>query len=729
MEEQCILFMSTFPPRECGIATFCQDLVKAIDERCHPNIKSLILAMNRNGTNTYNYSKKVGFQLNDSDIDQYISLAKKINKINKIKLVNIQHEFGIFGGEYGSYLNAFLEILEKPVVITFHSILPDPDIQLKKTVQSIAKRVNAFIVMSNKGKEILRTIYGLKNDIYVIHHGIPYSPFGSGEKEKKYLGYKDRLILCSFGMINRGKGYEYIIQSLPEVIKQFPNLLYFIIGETHPVVRKNDGEKYRNYLERKVKELGLENHVKFYNKYVKLEEIIMYLRACDVYISSGQNKNQITSGTLAYAQGCGRPVISTPFLHAMEDITPDTGILTKFKDSKSFTQALITLLSKPELRKELGKNAYHLTRNRTWENVAAEYTKVFRTYIYLEERHLEKLPQIRLKHLYKLTDNFGIIQFAKHTTPDPTSGYSVDDVARALVVAAMHYEKTKDSKLLEMIKTYLNFIKYVEEEGKFYNFVDYKKMINKDHWSEDAHGRTIYALGYLTSLKEIPLEIKDEAKELIGRTYGVTQCLRFPRAICFTIGGYHFFNQYNTSETNKQLIIEFANLLVELYQQNSSADWHWFEKSLTYDNSKFPEALFYAYLATSNEQYLSVAKESLDFLISVCFHNGIFVPIGQRGWYNKDGRRAYFDQQPIEASSIVQALIVAYQVTGNKEYFTKAIKAFSWFLGKNMINHALYNPTTGGCYDGLGERTININQGAESTVCYLLARLTLDGKI
>ena len=724
--ENCILFMSTFPPRECGIATFTKDLIKAIDDKYHPSIKSLVLAMNRNGINTYNYTKKVGFQLNDADLDHYIQLAKKINRIDKVKLVNIQHEFGIFGGEHGSYLNAFLEILEKPAVITFHSILPIPDIQLKKTVQSISRRVNALIVMSKLGKDILRKVYGIKKDIHVIPHGIPYTSFDDGEKEKKYLGYKDKLILCSFGMMSSGKGYEEVIKALPKVIEKFPNIIYLIVGETHPVVRKIEGEKYRNFLEKRVKELGLENYVKFYNKYVTLDEIVMYLKACDIYISSGSNPHQITSGTLSYALGCGRPVISTSFLHALEDITPDKGILVKFRNPKSFSDAIIKLLSRPDLRKRMCLNAYHTTRNRIWENVASEYVKIFRRYIDLREGYPEKLPKIKLNHLFSLTDNFGIIQFANNTAPDFSSGYTLDDVSRALMAITMYYEKTKNPKLLNVIRTYFNFIKYIEEEGKFYNFVNHKKEIDKEHWSQDAQGRAILALGYISSLENMPPDIKLNALQLIERSSGINQRMTYPRAMCFTLIGYHYHNTKNVSETNEALIKDLSDKLTRLYSENSSKEWRWFEKYLTYDNSKFPEALFYSYLSNGNKYYLSVAQDSLDFLISVCFQKDIFCPIGQRGWYSKDGKRAYFDQQPVEAGSMVQALITAYKSTNDEKYLNKAIKAFSWFLGRNMTNHSLYNPFTGGCYDGLGSETININQGAESTISYLLARLHLD---
>ncbi|MDO8460121.1 MAG: glycosyltransferase [Nanoarchaeota archaeon] len=722
-----VLFISTYPPRECGIATFTRDLVSAIDKRSYPSIKTRVLALNRNGTNIYNYPKKVFYQINDSDIEEYIRAAKRINSNSSIKLVCIQHEFGIFGGENGSYLPAFLEILKKPVVITLHSVIPKPGDQLKKTMQSVARRVNTIIVMNRLGREILRKDYNIQTPIQVIPHGIPYVPLVSPKAEKKRLGYEERLVLSSFGMLNEGKGYENVIGALPEIVKQFPNILYLILGETHPVVRKKEGEAYRNFLETKVKELGLEKNVKFYNKYLTLKEILNYLKATDIYISSGKDPNQITSGTLSYAMGCGRPVISTPFLHAREAVTPEKGILVKFDDSKSFQDAIFYLLLRPDKRKEMGTVAYHYTRKMTWENVALEYLDVFKKNFDVSDKYKEALPEIRFNHIMNLTDNFGIIQFAKNTVPDVSSGYCLDDAARAMLVCTKYYNKYKDVQKLKFIELYLNFIQYVQDEdGKFYNFVDSEKNINHKNWGQDAHGRALWALGYLIASNDIPEKLRYKAKAMFDKALGISQHISSPRAICFSLLGYHFYNDTYSTETSKSLIVSLSNNLVSLFKENTIDDWKWFENSLTYNNSKFPEALFYAYLTTKDKTYLDVALKSLDFLVSTCFENDLFIPIGQKGWYLRGNKRAYFDQQPLEASSMVETLLVAYKVTNNSEYLDKAKKAFHWFLGKNTLKQVLYNESTGGCYDGLGEYSININQGAESTVSYLLARISLE---
>ncbi|MFH1664100.1 MAG: glycosyltransferase family 4 protein [archaeon] len=375
-----ILYMGTFPPRECGIATFTRDLTNAMDKKFSPIIKSRILAMNDNSTATYNYPKNVLLNISDDNISEYIDTAKKINKMDSIKLVNIQHEFGIFGGQCKDYLNAFLDTINKPVVITFHSILPEPDSKLKKVVQCLAKKSSCLVVMTKNAVEILRNDYGIKTPIEVIPHGIPTVSFGSNAKEKKKIGYKNNIILLTFGMLNAGKGCEYVIDALPKLTKKFSNLLYLIVGETHPIVRQNEGEKYRNFLKNKVKELGLQKNVKFYNKYVKLSEIVQYLKAADIYICSNNDPYQAVSGTLAYAMGCGRAVISTPFVHAIEAVNPKRGILVEFNNPHSFENAIMKLLSDPKLKEKMERNAYSYTRHMTWPNIALSNIKVFNKY-------------------------------------------------------------------------------------------------------------------------------------------------------------------------------------------------------------------------------------------------------------------------------------------------------------------------------------------------------------
>jgi glycosyltransferase involved in cell wall biosynthesis len=725
--EPQILFLSTFPPRECGIATFTKDLSESIDQRFFPTLKSKICAMNSNGTNIYNYSKKVGLQIGDTEIGEYIETAKQINNNKNIKIVVIQHEYGIFGGgDYGDFLIPFLEILNKPVIVTFHSVLPDPNPHLKKVTQEIASRVDAIIVMTKKGVEILRKYYQIQTRIHVIPHGIPTTTLETQSREKKKLGLQKHKVALTFGLVGPGKGYDHVIEALPEVVKKHPELLYIIVGETHPSVRKKEGERFRNQLERRVKELKLQNNVKFYNKYIPLNEIVQYIKASDIYICPPENPNQITSGTLVYAMGCGRAIIATPFLHAKDIVTENRGILCdEFKNSENIKSAILEILENPEKRKEMERNAYHYTRHMAWPNVASSYGRVFNEIIKNTGVQFKELPKINIKHLMRLTDNFGIIQFANQTIPDINSGYTLDDNARALLACAMHFKRFNEYKQLKLIKTYLDYIKFVKnDDGKLYNFVDKNKII-QDKWSEDAHGRALWALGYLNQIKGIPKDLKSKAEHIFLETLPAASIMRSPRAIAFTIAGLFNYNKTRKSDYIKQNIKKLADILVSHYKTNSKEDWQWFEPYLTYSNSKLPEALLYTYQVTKEPHYLEIALKTLDFLISKTFRDETFIPIGQRGWYLQNQERSYFDQQPIDAGYTVQTLITAFKITKQEKYKSHSINAFQWFLGKNLINQTIYNEQTGGCHDGLGESSINLNQGAESTISYLMARLTL----
>jgi glycosyltransferase involved in cell wall biosynthesis len=722
-----VLYMGTFPPRECGIATFTRDVTDAINKNLSPQVNYGIVAMNANGSSIYNYLDKVLFEINDRDVDEYIETAKAINKMDDVVLVNIQHEYGIFGEDYGKYLIDFLHVLEKPVVITLHSLLPDPNRPLKRIVRLMEENSDAFVVMAQEGVEILRKKYGVTGNIHFIPHGIPFVPYEDPIHQKKRLGFEDRTVISGFGMMNRGKGYEYVIDALPDVVDKFPELLYLIIGETHPIVRKHEGEEYRNFIEDKVKENGLQKHVKFYNKYVKLHEIVNYLRASDIYIGGGLDHNQITSGTLAYAMGAGRPVIATPFVHAKEIVSEERGRLAKFRDPESFKKPLMELLGDFNLRKKLGLNCYHFTRQMTWPNVALGYEAVFNKYVSLPEWKKNRVPCIKFSHLINLTDGFGVVQFAKNFEPQLQYGYTTDDISRALVAVCMSHGESNDLSKVNLIKTYLGFLKYVQRRGgKFYNYVDRFKKINMNRWTDDAHGRALWSLGSLISTDNVPKEMKESSREMFNRGVSFIKEVASPRAMAFTILGSHFYNGYEPDSDKVNLISRLSDRIVEMFEEHKDHDWKWFEDALTYDNSRIPEALLHSYLATGDEKYLGVALESLDFLSNVSLKDGMFMPVGQAGWFRKGGERAYFDQQPVDVGSMVQALVAAHNITRKKHYKEDAFKVFNWFLGKNALNQVMYDDYTGGCYDGIGKECININQGAESTVSYLLARLSLE---
>jgi glycosyltransferase involved in cell wall biosynthesis len=741
----CILYVSTFPPRECGIATFTQDLTNAIDKEFSPEIKSKILALNDSAASIYNYQRKVVLQLSESDIEDYLNLANEINHSPHIKLVSIQHEYGIFGGDWGNYLLPFLELVKKPIIITMHTILPRPPEIVKKITKSIAERTAGIVVMTKTAAHLLENVYGVKkNKINVIPHGVHHIPFPSKNKAKLKLNLSGHTIISTFGMLNRDKGIEYAIEALPEVIKQYPNLLYLVLGATHPNIIKQEGERYRNKLMRLVIKHNLQDNVKFYNRYLELEELIDFLKATDIYLSPTLNPRQSVSGTISYALSCACPIIATENQYAKDVVNHERGILVKFKNSEEIKNALLSILADKKARKEMGKNSYFYSRHMTWQNVALSYFKIFNNFAKIVPQTKGKLPPFKLDYIDVLTNKFGIIQFANHTKPDPHSGFCLDDNARALLGYAEYYDLNNSPQILKKIELYLKFVKFTQKpSGKFYNFVTYQHTIHDESESEDSFGRAIWALGFIISDAKLPENFRKMANGIFKKTTEWLSGLRSFRAIAFSILGLCYIAEKDPDnkeilslikKLSDKLIKKFEKQMEEIANEpenNSNSDgekidWVWFENFLTYSNSKLPESLFKAYKVTGNRIYLEVAEKTLGFLNSITFDKEFFAPIGQDGWYFRNGKRAFFDQQPEDTSSAVEALVTAYEVTNKKVYKDQANLAFGWFLGNNHLNQMLYDEATGGCYDGLGRFSINFNQGAESTLSYFLARLAIE---
>lgn len=721
-----ILYLSTYPPRECGIATFTQDLTMAMDKRFNPVTKSRVVALNENPTSIYNYGPRAIGQIAADSLDHYVTLAQTINRRNDIKIVNIQHEFGIFGGSWGDFLIPFLQVIQKPVVTTFHSILPEPDEYLKSVVGFIANKSRAMIVLNSRSKNVLEEHYEIpKSKIYIIPHGIPETTFETTEKSKEQLGFKNKILLSTFGLISKDKGIEHAIRALPKIVKKFPNLLYLIIGETHPVVRREEGEIYRNFLNSEVERLRLNDHVKFYNKYLSLDELVTYLKATDIYIAPNANLRQSVSGTLSYALGCGRPAVCTPTEYAKYLINDQNGILVESENPESITRAVSKLLEDEKLRHNLNRGAYETTRHMIWPNVAAAYFRLFKKWadIYPEEK---KLPEIKFDHLTRLTDNFGMFQHARYSKPLKRFGYSLDDNARALIACAKYYELDKKPEALRLIKIYLNFMKFAQRKnGNFANIISADKIRDKTK-EEDTQGRALWALGYIASRDYLPKEIIVLADSMFQKTIKSGPSLKSPRAVAFAMTGLYHYLKHSHQKKLLNLFKKFAEQQLDLYKNTANGDWQWFEDQLTYSNSKLPESLFYGYDLTKNKKYLAVAQKSLNFLKQITFGKKHYSPIGQAGWYFRDKERSYFDQQPEDTAAMIETKIVAYKITGNKIHLEDALKAFNWFLGKNHLNLMVYDELTGGCHDGVGRNTLNLNEGAESSISYLMARLALE---
>ncbi len=724
-----VLFITSYPPRECGIATYSQDLIKSLNNKFSNSLSIKVCALEADDVN-YEYPDEVEFVLKTSIAADYEKMAIKINHDKNIDIVLIQHEFGFFHAREQAFLK-LMKAVSKPVVVAFHTVLPNPDKQFKIEVQQIVAACESIIVMTNTSAEILTNHYGVpQQKIAVIAHGTHLVPRLNKASLKLKHKLKGRKVLTTFGLLSSGKSLETTIDALPEIIKKCPQAIFLAIGKTHPEVVKADGEKYRQMLEEKVKQLNLQDHVRFVNQYLDLPELLEYLQLTDIYLFTSNDPNQAVSGTFVYAMSCGCPIISTPIPHAKEVLTKQTGIIFDFGHSKQLSTAVIRLLNNDKLRKNISLNTLQKIVSTAWENSAVEHTMLLYKIAGNQTPMRYNWPAINLNHLKQMTTSVGIIQFSKVNQPDISSGYTLDDNARALVATCMYLETTGDRKIISTIKKYLRFIAYCQQaEGDFLNYVDKELHFtdqNNDVNLDDSNGRAIWALGYLTSLTGLlPKKLVADAGAIIEKSLPRMRMVRSTRAMAFTIKGlYYYENAVNYSD-NIDLINVFARRMVQMYKHESSKKWEWFESYLTYGNSTLPEAMLYAWLLTKDAVYKEIALSSFNFLLNQTFNkNGIEV-ISNKQWLQKGQKAAQFGEQPIDVAYTIMTLSKFYEVSNEEDYRLKIDIAFSWFLGENRLHQIIYNPCTGGCYDGLEEWHVNLNQGAESTVSYLMARLTM----
>lgn len=731
-KKQTIAYLSTFPPRECGIATFCRDLISALSKTYSSVMDARVVAINPDPSSGFNYPKEVIFQINRDSQNDYLKAAELINKSPAISLAVIQHEFGIFGGLLGDYLLKFLEELKKPSVIIFHTILPNPENGRKNIVRMLADKSSQIVVMTDLSRQILLNEYGIpENKVTIIPHGIHPVIYSQSKNAKRKLRLPLSPILSTFGLLSRGKGVEYVLEALPGVIKKYPRLLYLVVGKTHPQIIQEEGESYRQFLEKKVRDLNLSGNVKFINQYLNLPALLDYLQATDIYIATSLDPDHAVSGTFSYAAGVGRPIVATAFAQARSELAADTGILVDFKNPAAYAGAITGLLDQPEQMEQMGKNNYFRTRRLIWPNISIAYAKLFSRFIPALSGSQIHLPAIKLDHLAKLTDNFGIFQFAELDTPNPTFGYTLDDNARALLAVLLCRAKTKLFLPLKLAKIYLNFIEYCFlPNGHFQNYFNQDRRPNttaneKDNL-EETNARALLALARTIYSKFLPKELREKARLLYEKRADAGIAFTSPRAMAVYIEALYVRNKSGQSAEEMGQIHFYCEKLLLQLKENSSGDWQWFEAYLTYSNSILSKALLLGFKASGRTEYFNAGKNSLDFLIKHTFLNGIYTPIGQKGWYQQSGQRAFFDQQPEDAATMVQTLRLMYAVSKQEIYKKLMNKAFNWFLGENVLGQFVYDAATGGCYDGLGETYINLNQGAESTILYLLARLTLE---
>ena len=675
-----ILVITSFPPRECGIATYSQDLIKALNNKFKSSFSLKICAL-ESGIMDYNYPQEVKYVLDTTNASEYQKLAQSINQDKNIQMVLIQHEFGFFHKQEDAFLK-LIEELTKPVVIVFHTVLPKPNERLKLNVQNIANACNSIIVMTNTSSELLKNDYYVTpRKISVIAHGTHLVQHLDIELLKSKYDLKGRKVLTTFGLLSSGKSIETTLEALPAIIKTSPEVIFLIIGKTHPEVVKNDGEDYRNMLKTKVVQYGLTRHVRFINRYLELPELLEYLQLTDIYVFSTNDPNQAVSGTFAYAMSCSCPIISTPIPHAKEVLTKETGIIFDFKDSAQLASAVTRLFSDDDLRRNMSVKSLQKIVSSAWENSAIAHARLFEKVSGKQIKLKYQIPAINLNHIKRMTTDFGMIQFSKINQPDIESGYTLDDNARAMVAMCMHYEAAAMENDLVEIEIYLNFIKYCQQpEGDFLNYVDKDKFFTEQNYStnlDDSNGRAIWALGYLLSKQSIlPESIVESARTIWQLAMPPLESIHSTRAIAFAIKGlYYCFKEEKTTEI-VSLMETLANRLMQMYRHESEEEWEWFESYLTYANSILPEAMLCAWMVTGDIQYKEIARESFGFLLSFIFTKDGIEVISNKSWLYKGQDVSKFGEQPIDVAYTIMTLSKFYEVFNDKNYLQKLVIAF-----------------------------------------------------
>lgn len=728
-----IVCITSYPERACGIATFSKDLRDSIVSVFGNTVHVSICAID-SGDLELNYQFPVEYVLESKNTLSYRKLAESINQNSEIDAVLIQHEFGLFGGEYGEILLMFLHELQKPVITTFHTVLPNPSVKRKFIVETISDFSEKIVVMTENSSLLLQNEYGVEQTkIEVIPHGTHLISLKDKDELKNKYFLSNRKVLTTFGLINSGKGIETALFALPEIIKENPDCIYLIIGKTHPEVFKKEGEKYREYLFQIIDELQLHNHTMFVNEFVSNEDLLEFLQMTDIYLFTSKDPHQAVSGTFSYAMGCNCPIISTQFPHALDSLG-NAGILIDLNEPKQLSQSANYLFRNPSLMQTMRIHALEKIKPSAWQNIAIKHLNLLKESANSDFQVINfQIPSYNLTHITNLTHSIGIIQFSKAEIPDVTSGFTLDDNARALIAVTEYFELTKDENSLNLIHTYFSFIEFMQQEGgEFLNYLDKSGHFTSQNFEEnleDSNGRAFWALGFFYSKQELfENQFKQRIEELIENSIQILGALQSPRAIAFSIKGLYYFNEDKNSLVIHSLILDLADKLILFYQDSKSNSWNWFEDKLTYGNAILSEALLFAFSISRNENYKIIAEESFDFLLSKLFEKEHFTTISNRTWLQLNEEISPYGEQPIEVAYTIMALEKFDFISSEKNYKEKMKKAFDWYLGYNRLNQIVYNPLTGGCCDGIEHDRVNINQGAESTITYLMARNSMERK-
>lgn len=732
-----IVFLGDYVPRQCGIATFTSDLRNSISTS-YPELQCPVIAVN-DRVEGYAYPLEVRFDIREQDLQGYRRAADFLNLANADVLC-VQHEFGIYGGSCGSHLLALIRNVRLPVVTTLHTVLKDPTHEQRKVMSELARLSTRMVTMAEKGADFLRDVYRVPaSKIDVIPHGIPDIPFVDPNYYKDQFGVVGRPVLLTFGLLSPNKGIEHMIRALPEVVAAFPNVVYMVLGATHPNLVREQGETYRLTLERLAKKLGVDKNVIFFNRFVDASELVEFLGATDIYVTPYLTEAQITSGTLAYSFGAGKAVVSTPYWHAAELLADGRGLLVPFADPQALSAAVKDLLANEAKRHSMRKNAYMLGREMIWSSVAHQYMHSFAlarrehstaSFVPFAASTLDRqdsgLPPWRLDHLRALSDGTGILQHAVFSLPDYGHGYCTDDNARALLLTTLMADQEKGfPELVPLAGTYAAFLNHAfdKDSGRFRNFMSYGREWLEATGSEDSHGRALWALGACVGRSK-RAALRSWAADIFERAMPALESFSSPRAWAFGVIGLHeYLRTLSGDRLANSLREELSKRLLDLFARVADEDWMWFEETVTYDNAKIPHALIMTGRWANHPESLEVGLKALRWLAD---HQtspaGHFRPIGSNGFWSRGNEPNWFDQQPVEAHAMLCASLEAHEATGDAYWLAVARRSFDWFLGSNDLGLALYDASSGGCRDGLHIDRVNQNEGAESTLAFLLSR-------
>ncbi len=731
-----VAVIGNFPPRRCGIATFTADLVNAL---AAPSPDGSVFAVAMNDTAAgYSYPEQVRFELAQADLADYTRTADFLN-LQNVEVVSVQHEFGIFGGPAGEHLLTLLRDVKGPVVTTLHTVLERPDDAQRAVMDGLIRYSERLVVMSALGQKFLETIYGVpREQIDLIPHGIPDVPFADPSFYKDTFGVEGKTVLLTFGLLSPNKGLEHAIRALPDITAAHPDVVYIILGATHPHLLRSEGESYRLSLQRLARSLGVEENVVFYDRFVELSDLLTFISAADLYLTPYTNREQITSGTLAYALGAGKAIVSTPYWYAEELLSDGCGVLTPFADPAALAENVLWVLGDEPGRNAMRKRAYLRGREMTWRTVAGRYREAFgraKVYAGTQRAALPKplaarpteFPPLDLRHLRALTDGTGMLQHALYSVPNYHEGYTTDDNARALIAGVRLEAHSSAAEVAGFSGRYLAFLNYAfnPETRRFRNFLAFERRWLEETGSEDAHGRALWALGTVLG-RSRDENLRGLSGYLFEKALPETLHFTSPRAWAFTLLGLRdYLTRFSGDRSAVGVQRALAGRLAELYHAHSSPEWLWFEPVLSYCNAKLPHALIATGDSLGRADLTDLGLSALDWLIQEQTRGDHLTFVGSNGFYPQGGVRAAFDQQPIEAHAHVSACLEAYGVTGSSHYLDEATRAFEWFLGENDLGLPLYDPRTGGCRDGLHPDRANQNQGAESTLAFLLSLLEL----